>query len=156
MQELGFTATKLFARVFRPNPVPSEENKRYGLGVTTPRDQLHLLESIQNGSLFSGEVGAQARQFMAAQHYRDGIPRLLPPEYKFQGKSGAVDAVRNDVGLLTIAEGHEIALAIFCQKIPVVLWTVDNPGLLAIAQLSKALVTHFVENVREKEPPLSS
>lgn len=143
MLALGYPHTKLFRKVYSSGLPVSEENRRYGLGVTTPRDMIRLLADIHSGRIGNKPTCAHIRAFLATQQYRDGIPRYLSASCKFQGKGGAVDAVRNDVGYITVSEGHDIALAIFCQKLRKPLWTADNPGLLAIARLSRALVDHF-------------
>jgi beta-lactamase class A len=146
MRALGYPRTKLFRKVFSSGPPVSEENRRYGLGVTTPRDMLRLLSDIHSGRIGDAQTCARIRAVLGTQHYRDGIPRLLPASYQFQGKSGAVDAVRNDVGFVTVAEGRDIALAIFCQKMAQPMWTADNPGWLVIARLARALVDRFVSS----------
>lgn len=146
MRTLGLMDTRLFRKVFSTGPAVSTANRRYGLGVTTPRDILRLLSAIHAGTVGDAETCVQIRSILGKQQYRDAIPRLLPAGSVFQGKSGAVDAVRNDVGFITLGEGdkkQDIALAVFCQKIPRVLWTADNPGHLAIAHLSRMIVDYF-------------
>jgi beta-lactamase class A len=144
MREMGLSQTKLFRKVYSSDPPVSAENRRYGLGVTTPREMLRLLTMIYEGRVGDKDSCAQMRHFLGAQQYRDGIPRLLPPTYLFQGKSGAVDRVRNDIGYVIVPDGTTVALAIFCQNLGTVLWTEDNPALLTIARLSQEIVRFFV------------
>lgn len=145
MAALGLRDTRLFRKVFATGTPTCEENRRYGLGMTTPRDMMKLLNMIHAGhpSLGGAETCARIRDILGRQQYREAIPRYLPADCKFAGKSGAIDAVRNDVGFVTTADGRDIALAIFCQKMPRPLWTADNPGHLAIGRLARALVEHF-------------
>jgi beta-lactamase class A len=143
MRSLGLPDTTLFRKVFAAGAPVSSANHKYGLGVTTPRDMLRLLTLIHSGSIGNEDTCARIRSILGKQQHRDSIPRFLPASTKFQGKSGSVDAVRNDVGIVTLEDGREFALAIFCQKIPRPLWTADNPGQLAIAKLSAALIRHF-------------
>jgi beta-lactamase class A len=145
MRELGLLRTKLFRKVYSCDPPVSEENRRYGLGVTTPREMVRLLTWIYEGRVGDTDTCAHIRHFLGAQQYRDGIPRLLPSHYLYQGKSGAVDRVRNDIGYVIVAGGPTIALAIFCQKLRTVLWTEDNPALLTIAKLSQEIVRCWAE-----------
>ena len=65
----------------------------------------------------------------------------LPADWKYRGKTGAVDAVRNDVGIVETSDGRQYALSLFCQNLPMVQWTADNPGLLALARLTQRLLT---------------
>lgn len=145
MRTLGLKETMLHRRVFSSGPPVSASNARYGLGVTTPREMVRLLSMIQSGQIGGPETCRLARAALGKQHYRDSIPRYLPPTYKFEGKSGATDHVRNDVGIITTDDGREIALAILISEIPVALWTADNPGHLAIARLAEMAVKHFAQ-----------
>ena len=54
-------------------------------------------------------------------------------------KSGALDALRSNVGILYHPRGR-IALAITCNDMPEVSWTVDNPALLLMSRLSEILL----------------
>ncbi|MEO6723763.1 MAG: hypothetical protein ABIU20_04040, partial [Blastocatellia bacterium] len=53
--------------------------------------------------------------------------------------TGALDALRADVGILYSPRGR-IAMAIYCDDMPDVAWTIDNPALLLISRLSEILV----------------
>jgi beta-lactamase class A len=143
MRSLGYAETTLFRKVFATGKPVSAANKRYGLGVTTAREMVCLLSEIHSCKI-GEEVCGQLRSILGKQQYREGIPRLLPAGCKFQGKNGAIDHVRNDVGIVTAPNGHEIALAVFCQKMPRVLWTVDNPGHVMIAKVAQAVVREFL------------
>ncbi len=157
MRDLGLTVTTCFRKAYSPD---TDASRAYGLGVTTPDEMLNLITRLAKNEISSaafsntaadnaaiGSAGleqqalcADLRRILAAQYYRDGIPRLLPEEWKYEGKTGAVDPVRNDVGLVTTPDGRTYALALFCQNIPVVQWTADNPGLLALARLANRLL----------------
>lgn len=144
MVGLGCLTTRLFRKVFSDGPPVSPENARYGLGVTTARDMLRLLRMIHDVRIGDAEVTRDIRRYLAAQQYRDGIPRLLPADYVYEGKTGAVDAVRNDVGFVTAPGRGTVALAVLCSRMPYPLWTADNPGLLTIARVAQAVVEHLL------------
>ncbi len=139
MGVLGCPKTKLFRKVYSEGPPVCPENARYGLGVTTARDMLRLLRMLYDGDIGDASVCRRIRAYLASQHYRDGIPRLLSPEWTYEGKTGAVDAVRNDVGFISSPTAGTIALAVFCSNLPGPMWTADNPGLLAIARVARAI-----------------
>lgn len=143
IRDLGCSDTELFRKVFGTNPYKDPEDAKYGLGVTTVADQLHLLELIQGNKIGDTETCDIIRAMLGKQFYREGIPRLLGPDITFMGKSGSVDHVRNDVGIVVTPQGRTIIMAIFCQEIVEVLWTSNNVGLLAIANLSKAIVEYL-------------
>jgi beta-lactamase class A len=137
MRALGLPVTTCFRKAYSPD---TPESAEYGLGVTTPNEMLRLLTLLANGALGGAETSADILKILEAQQYRDCIPRLLPEDWTYAGKTGAIDPVRNDVGLVTTSDGRRFALALFCQELPVVQWTADNPGMIALARLAKLLV----------------
>jgi beta-lactamase class A len=149
MRSLGLKETTLHRKVFCSGPPVSPSNARYGLGVTTPREIVRLLAMIQGDQIGDAPTCRKIRNILGKQQSRDAIPRYLPASYKFEGKSGAVDHVRNDVGIVKTDAGQEIAIAVFISDIPQVLWTADNPGQLAIARLAQMVVGHFVAEARK-------
>lgn len=138
MRELGLSKTTVCRKAYSTADTPL--SKKYGLGVTTPREMLRLLTLIAEGEIADSATSAYIELFLAGQHYRDCIPRFLPEDWKYAGKTGAVDGVRNDVGLVTAPDGRRFALAMFVQKLPDLRWTAENAGLLAIARLARALL----------------
>jgi beta-lactamase class A len=142
MRALGLPVTTLTRKAYSTD-APTELSQKYGLGVTTPNEMLTLMTRLAEGNIGEAETSAGVLRILEQQQYTDGIPRLLPADWKYAGKTGAVDRVRNDVGLVTGPDGQRIALAIFCQELPYTLWTADNPGLLAIARLSRWIVGAF-------------
>lgn len=151
MASLGCRNTKLFRKVFSPGPPVSRENARYGLGVTTPRDMLRLLTAIYRGAVGGPETSAQVRSYLRAQQGRDGIPRLLPSTWEYEGKGGAIETARNDVGYVIGPDGTAIALAIFCIDLKANIWTADNPGWLAIAGVASDVCRAFGHHVSSPE-----
>lgn len=138
MRSLGLSRTTLNRKAFSTEE-PTPLSTRYGFGVTTPHEILRLLTRISAGEIGDAEVCTDLLHFLSKQQYTDGIPRYLPDGWKYAGKTGAVNAVRNDVGIVTAPDGRRFALSIFCQKLPLVLWKPENPGLLAIGRLARLL-----------------
>jgi beta-lactamase class A len=67
-----------------------------------------------------------------------GIRRRLSA-YKIANKTGSLDALRSDVGIVYSNAGP-IAIAITVDGIPKSDYTPDNPGSLLIAELAEILV----------------
>jgi hypothetical protein len=55
-------------------------------------------------------------------------------------KYGALDKLRSAIGILYTKNGR-IAMAISCDEMPEVMWSVDNPAYLLMSQLSEVLAT---------------
>lgn len=136
MRSLGLEVTTCFRKVYAPDIVPNP----YGLGVSTPLEMLLLLEKLVKGDVGSSTLSKTLLGVLANQQYREGIPRYLPGEWRYAGKTGAIDEARNDVGVVTDEEGNSYILSVFCQELRQVCWTVDNPGTVAIAKLAKRLL----------------
>jgi beta-lactamase class A len=139
MRSLGLPRTTLNRKSFSPD-TSSLLSTKYGLGVTTPNEMLSLLTRLAEGKIGDAETSADILSLLEKQQYRDGIPRCLPADWKYAGKTGSVNPVRNDVGIVTAPDGRRFALSLFVQKLPLVFWTPDNPGLLAVARLARLLV----------------
>lgn len=143
---LGLQNTRVFRKVYCDDVPGDALNRQFGFGMTTPRDMLRLLTDVRAGMVGGPEPSALIREFLATQQSIDGIPRFLPEDCVFEGKGGAVDHVRNDVGFVRCPDGVEMAFAIFCQKLPRVQWTPDNPGLLTIGHLTRELYDRFTSD----------
>jgi beta-lactamase class A len=134
LRDLGLPLTTLYRKAYSPD---TPESKQYGLGMTTPREMCRLISLLHHGEIGNEETSADILSIMEAQRYRDGLPRYLPADWTYQGKTGAIDHVRNDVARITAPDGRAFACAIFVQNLPQVLWTADNLGYLAIARLAQ-------------------
>lgn len=137
IRALGLPLTTLYRKSYAPD---TEASREYGLGMTTPQEMLTLLTALAEGRIGSPEVGQDLLKMMEGQHYRDGIPRYLPEGWKYAGKTGSVNAVRNDVAVVTAPDSRRFALALFCQQLQKILWTADNPALIALAHLAHLLL----------------
>jgi hypothetical protein len=54
-------------------------------------------------------------------------------------KYGALDHLRSSAAILYTKKG-KIAMAISCDDMPEILWSVDNPAYLLMSRLSEVLV----------------
>jgi beta-lactamase class A len=115
-----------------------EENKKYGLGVTTPREMVHLLEMLEQGKIVSPDVSKDILDIMKLQQERDGISRHTPEELVVATKHGALDALRSDVGIVYDKNGP-IAMAITVDDMPDTDYSPDNVGDVLISKLATTL-----------------
>ena len=150
MDKLGLKQTRSMRKVLgdgkdlTPNPSGFSkagllpENKRFGLGSSTPRDMVILLEMLERGQVVTPAASKEMLAILGRQQDRAGIARRLG-EMKVANKSGALDHLRSDVGIVYTPRG-KIALAITCEDIPRTDYSPDNPGLLLISQLTQILI----------------
>lgn len=149
MDRYGLTATRSMRKILGDGndlKAPSgfsaagrlAENKRFGLGSTTPKEMVTLLEKLERGEVVSAAASKEMIAILKRQQYKDGIGRHLPDEW-VASKSGALDALRSDVGLVYAPKGR-VAMAITVDDMPQVDYSPDNAGNILISKLAKMLL----------------
>jgi len=144
MEAWGFPNTKINAKVFRGSTtsVNPERTKKYGLGSTTAREMIEVLEKLQTGDL----AKPAARQIMLGHlkrcDDREKFPRLLPAGTVVAHKTGSVSDARTDAGILYLESGP-VALCVLTAQNDDKSWRADNAGNLLCAKVAKEVVEHF-------------
>ena len=146
MDKLGAKNTRSLRKILSADNQPHGQSdagkdaalKKYGIGVTTPREMVSLLERLYKGEIVSKESSAEMLDVMKKQSGREGMPRRFGG-LEVADKPGALDHFRGDVGIV-FTKDAPVAISIACEEIPLVEWTSDSSGYLAIADLSKLLV----------------
>jgi len=87
------------------------------VNVTSPLDMAYLLLKIYYRDGFTENSSKSMLAFMQNQYYRWGICRPLPRSVKVANKTGNLDGVLNDVGIVFTPAGDYI-LSIFTQGFP--------------------------------------
>ena len=141
MQSLGLAETRVMRRV--GGGLDSEEgkrpeNKRFGLGRTSPREMVTLLEKLERGEVVSPAVSKEMIELMKREQGTNGIWRNLWRVPKAT-KSGALDALRSNVGVIYHPRGR-IALAVTCDDMPEPNWSIDNPAYQLMSRLSEIII----------------
>jgi beta-lactamase class A len=114
------------------------ENKKWGIGRSSPREMVSLLERLYRGELVSKSASDEMLEILKRQRDRNGIGRDIK-DVTIASKSGALEHLRSDVGIIYSKNGP-IAMAITVDNIRDVNWTSDNPALLLLSSLSEMLV----------------
>jgi beta-lactamase class A len=141
LEGLGLTQTKILRKLESGGVRKAREDApmaRFGLGVSTPREMVMLLEKLDRGEVISREASAEMIKILKREQDQRGIGRTLN-EVEMATKSGALDRLRSDVGIVYTKRGR-IAMAITCEDIPAIDWTVENPGHLLLSRLSLILI----------------
>ncbi len=126
-----------------------------GIGVSTAREQTMLLAALAREEILDARLSGYLLGVLERQHLRDQIPRWLGwnPYAQYHGwdqaltvasKSGELDGVRADVGLLRYRERGALAVAVFTDGGQDVRETVDVEGSLAVAECSAAIGAHLL------------
>ncbi len=144
MEKLGMKQTRSLRKILKgsvPEGVSEAgndpANKGFGIGVSTPREMVALLEGLYKGEIVGKEASAEMLEIMKKQQWREGLARRF--DVDVADKPGALDHLRSDVGIVYAKTGP-VAIAITCDGMPKVDWSADNAGYLLIADAAKILV----------------
>ncbi|MCS6866262.1 MAG: serine hydrolase [Gemmataceae bacterium] len=144
MDKLGFKNTKVNAKVFKGSTtsLDPEATQRYGLGSTTAREMIGLLELIETGQVVSPEACQDMLRHLKACDDRDKLPRLLPPGTVVAHKTGAVNAARTDAGIIYLPSGP-VAVCVLTNDNADKSWSRANAAEVLIATIGKEVYDHF-------------
>jgi beta-lactamase class A len=160
IQWLGLKDTWLYKKVSMPGvgPMPADQ-KQFGLGKTTAREMANVMERLATCNLNApgntAKPTAQDEQLCAAaihmlknQFYRNSIPRYLETidttegESKIANKTGALDEVRNDVGVV-FARNGPVVISEFTYGNQDKSWTPDNDAEVLLAKLAEVILDRW-------------
>ncbi len=114
------------------------ENKKYGLGMATPREMVLVMEKLERGEIVSAAVSKEMIDLMKREQGRNSIGRSLSG-VPMASKYGALDRLRSAVAILYTKQGR-IAMAVSCDEMPETMWSVDNPAYVLMSRLSEVIV----------------
>jgi len=141
MNSLGFKQIRILRRVGSGGDSEEgklAENKKFGLGVATPREWVMVMEKLERGEIINAAASKEMIELMKREQSRYAIGRKQW-DMPMASKYGALDRLRSAVGIIYSKKGR-IAMAISCDDMPEVMWSVDNPAYLLMSDLSDDLV----------------
>ena len=140
MEALGFKHTRIMRRVGSGGESKAgkdPDNKRFGLGATTPHEMVEIMTKLEGGQIVNKEASKEMIDLMKREQARYAIGRSIP-DVPMASKYGALDALRSCVAILYTKRGR-IAMAITVDDMPQAYWSVDNPAYLLMSRLSLLL-----------------
>jgi beta-lactamase class A len=145
LDTIGIKTTRSMRKILGDGPATGyssagrlPENKKYGIGMSTPHDMVAILEKLDRGEIVSPDASKDILAVLGRCQDGNGVRRRLQT-MKVANKTGALDALRSEVALV-YSPGGKIAMAITVDGIAKPDWSPDTPGLLMIADLAKLLV----------------
>lgn len=150
MAELELQQTRVIRKILgdganlkaQPSGITQEgakpENKRWGIGRSSPHEMVTILEKLYRGELVNKAASDEMIAVLKRQQYHEGIGRNMK-DVTIASKSGALDHLRSDVGIV-YSKNAPIAMAITVDDIPEIDYSPDNPGDLLISSLSEIFV----------------
>jgi len=141
MKSLGYKDTLIMRRIGgggESREGKESDNKRFGLGSTTPHEMVRLLEQLDRGEIVGKSASKEMLDLMKREQARYAIARTAW-ETPMASKYGALDRLRSCVALVYSKRG-KIAIAITVDDMPAVNWSVENDGYLLMSRLSLILM----------------
>ena len=162
LRAAGLKQTVLYKKIYVPatEAMPPDQ-PMFGLGKTTAREMASIMErfatcrlgldgtGLGTGPLLAdGAICGALLHMLREQQDRDSLPRLLETVDTSENgsaianKTGALDAVRNDVALIATKEGP-VVIAAFTFENEDQRWNGDNEGEKTLAKLGEAVVRRW-------------
>lgn len=142
IESMGLKNTWLYKKVFIPAPPDSPPDQPvFGLGKTTAREMASVMQRFAQCDGLTKNLCNAALTMLENQSDRDAIPRYLS-SLEIANKTGALEAVRNDVAIVYAKKGP-IVISAFTYDNADHGWTPDNKAELLIAGLAKAIVVEW-------------
>jgi beta-lactamase class A len=151
MAKLGLKSTKINAKVFKPETrLDQEFGKKFGLGSTTARDIIGLLELIESGKVVSPEACKEMLGHLKACDDKEKMTRFLPAGTVVAHKTGSVNASKTDAGIIYLKSGP-VALCVLTDENDDKRWVTDNAAQVLIAKIAKEVYDYHNTPEKKKE-----
>jgi D-alanyl-D-alanine carboxypeptidase (penicillin-binding protein 5/6) len=142
MDKLDCPETKLNSLVFRRDTsIFPERSKKYGLGSTTAADMVKLLQQLSEKKLVGRKASAKMLEHLYACEDKQKFPRLLP-NVKIAHKTGSINEVRTDAGLLDAPNGP-IAICVLTNENEDKSWGGRNDAEILCGRIAQVAYRHF-------------
>lgn len=144
MDEWGFPETRINAKVFlgsRTSLDPAR-TRRFGLGSTTAREMIGLLEQLQTSDRLRPFYKLSVLNHLSKNADKDKFKRFLPGGVVVLHKDGSTDDTRTDAGLIHTPAGI-VAVCVLTTDNKDHSWRADNAGNVLCARVAKEVYDHF-------------
>lgn len=140
---LGCPDTRMHAKVYRgETSIAPERSKRFGLGSITARQAVSLFARLHRRELWDAKACDEMLADLAACDDKLKVRRGLPKGAKWAHKTGSVNAVRTDAGLLETPAGT-VALCVLTENNKDQSWDEENDAELLCAEIGRAVYETF-------------
>jgi beta-lactamase class A len=154
MKEWGCPETRINAKVYRGSTtsVDPARTRRYGLGSTTAREMVSLLEQLQMSDRCRPLYKLTILNHLAKNADKDKFKHLLPPEVVVIHKDGSTSDTRTDAGLIH-TPGGIVAVCVLTTDNKDHRWQPDNAGNVLCARVAKEVYDYFAAAKTSRTQP---
>lgn len=149
MEALGLPNTKINAKVFRADTRLDPSRVKYGLGSTTARESVRLLELIHIGKAATADSCLAMIGHLKACEDKEKLPRFLPAGTVIAHKTGSVNASKTDAGIIFIPDptdkkkSHPVAVCVLTDGNADERWVSDNAAQVLIGKIGREVYDYF-------------
>jgi len=142
MTSLGFEHIRLLGTIPWLSQKDEEPSpwRGFRLGILTPREVEDWMARVARGELLDADASKRIFEYLDKDPSRMRIARRFPSSFLWAGKTGSMSGVRNDSGILRTKKGHFVLVVFTDQSKAEGFGPADHPSVLAIADVSKAIV----------------
>lgn len=134
----GFSVLRVNSRT----PGREEIRKKYGWGVTSPREMAELVVKIRQGKVINERVSERIYRNLTHIYWDGESLSQIPPYVQTASKQGAVDRSRSEVVLVN-APGGDYVFCVITKNAQDTSWVRDNEGFALLRNVSRTLWEHF-------------
>lgn len=142
MISLGFEHIRLLGTI--PWLTQKDEDpspwRGFRLGILTPHEVADWMARVARGELLDADSSKRIFEYLDKDPSRMRIARRFPSSFLWAGKTGSMSGVRNDSGILRTKKGRFVLVVFTDQSKAEGFSPVDHPSVVAIADVSKAIV----------------
>ncbi len=151
MDEWSYPKTRLNAKVFLGGKTSLDpaRTKKFGLGSTTARETLLMLEKVHEGKVVSREVCQEMLGHMKKCDDKLKLKRFLPETLVVAHKSGTVSDARTDAGILYLP-GGPVAVCVLTSQNADKSFKDDNAANVLIGRVAQQIVEHYSTQKKKK------
>lgn len=143
MEKLGFANTKIHSKVYRRDTsIAPERSAEFGLGSTTAREMIGLLDRLHRRELVSKEASEAMLEHLRTCDDKDKFPRFLPADAKIAFKTGSVEEARTAAGIVETPAGP-VAVCVLTRRNADRRWVAENAGNLLCAEVARGVYMYF-------------
>jgi beta-lactamase class A len=150
MTAWGFPNSRINAKVYRgaSSSVDPARTKKFGLGSTTARETVQLLQKLHEGKAGDKKATAEMLEHLKKCEDKDKLKRFLPAGVVVANKSGTVSDARTDAGILYF-KGGPVAICVLTDKNDDRRYHPDNEANIFIGRVAEQVFLHFAKTAKK-------
>jgi beta-lactamase class A len=118
-----------------------EDSKAYAQGLnntTTAYDLMLIYDKMAKGEIVSPTACADMIKILLNQKFREIIPARLPADVQVAHKTGSINGVQHDSGIVFLPDGKKYVLVLLSRKLED-----EKAAVAAMARVSEMLYRYF-------------